>query len=721
MHFRISTRKKGDTVYRYGQLVESYRRDDGMPAHRVVASLGRLTEQQAENLKLAFKASKQGQAVVLASEVAHTLAKRKCLANYAYLALAVCLELWRRWGIGRLIDQLLPDTNVDVPVSGIIAALVCQRCFAPDSKLAAVSWFPTTALPELLGLQPGQFHNTRVHRALESLERIERPLQERLARRITSSGPVRVLFLDCTDTWFVGRGPDFASKRVTKEGLFKRQIGIVLLCDADGLPLQWATVEGSHDERQTMLHMTRAVADQPWAQHVPFVMDRAMGSAATVCALSLTGLRFITAVPVHEFAAYSGRIPLGVFDGLAEPGQALDDLAHIERLAAQAEQLGFERCPNGRYLLDLGVVARANTGATDHTNLDLSRARAALLLAQRAQAELANGQLTHQQLAERWSVATTMLRRLKNMLALSAAVQRRIYAGDADRLTVGALDKISRLPPEEQQVDLDAAIDKAGPGDTLRPTRELARMADLEPLLVRAVVVFRPELFARRRGAAEQRLAAVVAEVEEINRRARSPRSRRGRDSILGEVAALLRKHKLANAADIQVTSIDQKGHAVHQVVLEVDQERWRAQRAADGMNLIIAHPDHIDPADEIVRLYYDKDKIEKDFRTIKSVLQLRPVHHRTDHKARAHVSLCVLALLLERTLERHLKAKNIGMSSRAAYDLLGTCFLNQFHDAGAPLYTTTEATPDQRVLLDALDLGCLVEDEVVAGRIVPR
>ncbi|MBI2894233.1 MAG: hypothetical protein HYY06_11840, partial [Deltaproteobacteria bacterium] len=46
MHVRISTVRRADRTYCYAQLVESYRRPDGMPAHRVLAHLGTRSEQE---------------------------------------------------------------------------------------------------------------------------------------------------------------------------------------------------------------------------------------------------------------------------------------------------------------------------------------------------------------------------------------------------------------------------------------------------------------------------------------------------------------------------------------------------------------------------------------------------------------------------------------------------------------------------------------------------
>ncbi|MBE0564919.1 MAG: hypothetical protein IH621_03110 [Krumholzibacteria bacterium] len=60
MHLRISTRKKDRKTYQYVQLVESFRRDDGVPSRRTVANLGRLTDREIANLRVALQASRLG-------------------------------------------------------------------------------------------------------------------------------------------------------------------------------------------------------------------------------------------------------------------------------------------------------------------------------------------------------------------------------------------------------------------------------------------------------------------------------------------------------------------------------------------------------------------------------------------------------------------------------------------------------------------------------------
>src|SRR5918994_219991 len=58
--------------------------------------------------------------------------------------------------------------------------------------------------------------------------------------------------------------------------------------------------------------------------------------------------------------------------------------------------------------------------------------------------------------------------------------------------------------------------------------------------------------------------------------------------------------------------------------------------------------------APDVVRAYKQLKEVERDFRALKGPeLQTRPIHHRLEHRVRAHVFLCMLALYVESHL-RH-------------------------------------------------------------------
>ena len=317
MQVRATTIKRGNKTYQYAQLVESYRRkSDGVPLHRVVANLGRITDPlQFENLKAAFAANRSGQqlapVVAAAAEpTAETARLRRPQAIVRYLDVAVVVEMMRTLGLTEELARLLPKEESDVGPDRIVTALVAQRCLDPQSKLHAVRWFPRTALPELLGVSPAQFNNTRVHRVLEHLETAERDLMRALSRRAyEQQGRFATMFLDVTDTWFEGEGPELARKGKTKEGLVRKKIGIVLLCNELGQPLRWEVVQGASGEGPQMLQMMRTVQQVPWLEQTPIVCDRALGCTAYIRELLDADVQFITSLSKPEFDSYGVKLP----------------------------------------------------------------------------------------------------------------------------------------------------------------------------------------------------------------------------------------------------------------------------------------------------------------------------------------------------------------------------------------------------------------------------
>ena len=717
MHVRISTRKRGGKVYRYVQIVQSYRRPDGMPAHRVLASLGDLSELETQNLRNAIAASREGRLVLLPSEAARQLPPRKVRRNLAWLDVAVVHHILGEWELRELIDRLAPIGEGLVSAGTVVEALVAQRCVAPASKLAATRWYRRTALPELQGVAPGRFNNTRIHRALEVLDDIESGLQRQLAKRIEArSGAFASLFLDCTDTWFVGRGPELAERAETKEGLYRRKVGIVLLCDQRGNPLRWATLPGDHREVNTMTGMVDEVSGLDWAQGVPLVVDRAMGRGVTVEGLLGRDVRFVTAVPRNEIASYSPRIPLGAFDRVARERADDDAPSMLAALCERASELGLEAVSPKRWLLDLGVFAK---GDDDGGMPRCSRAVAALRLARRLRVERDSGDPVSV-LAQRYDVRKRSLRRWLELLDLAEELQRRILAGEGDRIPLSTLQRVAKMRKEEQPSAFDSARQEAGDGPPLVPNRELASFAAASPSRLRGVVVFNPERFLEQRKVAEITHRKLETLVADINRRLRSPNSRRDAESVLGEIGAELRRRHLVKLYRPTVDELVVEGRQALRLRLERDDGEWERKHRTDGLNLVVAHPSIHETTAGLAKLYFAKDKVEKDFQDIKSVIGIRPVNHRTDPKVRAHVTLCMLALLAERSLEQRLVEAGLPMTAAAALSTLQSGHLN-LYAAEEPLYSATEPEPDQASILAALGMERLTDDEELAEILIPR
>jgi Transposase DDE domain len=87
--------------------------------------------------------------------------------------------------------------------------------------------------------------------------------------------------------------------------------------------------------------------------------------------------------------------------------------------------------------------------------------------------------------------------------------------------------------------------------------------------------------------------------------------------------------------------------------LLRTDKAKAKAEENLDGKYLLRSADPNMS-AEDIAAGYKQLLEVERGWRDMKSVLDLRPVYHRLEERIRAHVLLCWLALLLARVAENH-------------------------------------------------------------------
>lgn len=729
MHVRVSRVRRGGNTYEYAQLVESYRRDDGMPAHRVVHSFGRVSPTLLANLRAAFRAARNEQQLEPAAAVSVPQPPiRAAQAALRYLDVAVVLELFRQLGLNELLSPLLDEDGEEMAAHKVVASLVAQRCVAADSKLAATRWFPTTALPELLAVAPEQFNNTRVHRVLERLEAATPEVMRAVAEGCAQvTGGFATLYLDITDTWFEGKGPQLAAFGKTKEGMMRSKVGIILLCNEHGYPLRWEVLQGRYAEAPVMLALLRGLRDVSWLKGVPVVCDRIMGKTAHLEQLVSTGLQFITALSTTEMPTYFPS-----FEELAQPLLPLS-VGSEQQIPVVAEQA---RCHMARhdkmskvsddlFVLDAGVVQTPQPPlsgtATASTATDAPGDAMRMVL--EVTEAVANGRYAaYNDAFRQLGLDPQKVRNLRGLVSLPRDLQQRLLAGEAAGLPAHRFAKIAALRDEARQRQAFEAALCRGPR-RVRPTGSSPPLSmSTDPLQLRVVVSFNPLTFASQRLTAHRHLTDIRQAVVELNAQLSSGRSRMTKKGIERRIDELLRRKDLLQAFHLEIRSVDTNGLQHLQVELTLDERDWNKRRRSDGFSVLVAHPDVTATAANVCRTYRAKDVVETDFRVIKSQVRLRPIHHRSDLKVRAHVTLCMLALLVERTLRQRLTKLRPTITAESTFELLEPVRLCHFPARnGNDTYLPTQLSDAQRKLLRALRLLRLVDPAEVAASVTPR
>ncbi len=730
MYIRLVKAKSGNTIRRYAQLVQSYRRKDGMPAQKVVASLGQLSDREVENLRLALEASRKGRTVVL-PETDGGAWKTKISANLAFLDIAVAHHLWRSWQLSSLLNRLIPGHASLVPASEIIAALTIQRCVAPASKLSAERWFPKTALPELLDIDPDQFNNSRIHRVLGQLDQVEKELQEALPKRYKQrDGSFASLFVDCTDTWFEGRGCDQAERGTTKEGLRNRyKVGILLLCTEQGYPLRWKILGGRIKDPKALTGLVEELEEVSWAKQVPIIFDRAMGTASAVSRLVDSGLMFLTATRRSEIGSYTEALPT---DALADIAGSEDESEHPLLEAQAIERVvkaGMSKVNDRLFVLDLGRCERllpspmTTQVAEDETiSPDLLEGGAVWLWCARDFQRLLDEKVhsSRSEIAAAQGISRARMTQIMNLLRLDETLQHEVLAGCFGYIPDRTLRRIANLGGKAQQrraLEEHGATARAMAGSARPPKpRKLGR----RQATFRLVAYFNPQMFVDQRTTAERHLRQIEDFAADLNRRLNASKRTRTVESVHVELSNKLASYFLLSVYRVEVAK---KGDHALSVRLHFNENAWARRRRFDGFVLLVAHPELSGDAEDIVQLYRNKDMVEKDFRTIKTDLKLRPVFHHTDPKVRAHITLCVLALLLERTLEVRLRRMGQPLTAPACFEEFSSGCLNMVSSGpdGNVSYVMTEVDESQRSKLRGLRMLHLADQQEVAAKLHPR
>src|SRR5436305_3885945 len=133
--------------------------------------------------------------------------------------------------------------------------------------------------------------------------------------------------------------------------------------------------------------------------------------------------------------------------------------------------------------------------------------------------------------------------------------------------------------------------------------------------------------------------------------------------------------------------------------LLRTDAAKIKAEEHLDGKYLLRASDPELS-AEDVALGYKQLLEVERGWRDLKQVIDLRPACHRKEERIRAHVILCWLALLLIRVAET-----TAGGTWAKIADELDLLTLGTFTGPAGPVRQTAELTKTQRDLLAKLKI----------------
>jgi len=279
---RLSRRKRGKK-HTYWALVETVRTARG-PRHRVVAYLGELKKSQRSGwAKLGRKLDKKDRPERWLFDpppheepdedrYVHVNLKGvrlERLRDFGDVWLA--LGLWRLLGLAGLLARSMPSGKEDVPWAHVAAILTIARFCEPSSERhIEETWYPRTALEDLLGVAPKKVHTDRLYEGLDRLLPHKEAIESHLKRRLGELFDV-------------------------KYDLLLYDIGLIVT--TDGMPLGYEVFDGNTNDSTTVQQMVEQIEAKYGRAHRVWVMDRGMVSEANLAFLRERGGSYIVGTP----------------------------------------------------------------------------------------------------------------------------------------------------------------------------------------------------------------------------------------------------------------------------------------------------------------------------------------------------------------------------------------------------------------------------------------
>ena len=216
---------------------------------------------------------------------------------------------------------------------------------------------------------------------------------------------------------------------------------------------------------------------------------------------------------------------------------------------------------------------------------------------------------------------------------------------------------------------------------------------------------------AKERAMRRRKFKALVRGLRKLKKRMRTPRADGSpsidRDGLIAKVAVLKKEAgRVSRSITITIPKASEP-FTPGSFGYELNAKQFEQQRLREGAYLLRTNLAGTDPA-ELWRMYMGLVQIESAFKTIKSDLCVRPIHHQRQDRVEAHLMVAFIAYALCATLRRKLDSHAPGLTPRAVLDVMSGA---QMLDVVIPttdgrellLPRHTEPTPEQQMILERL------------------
>ncbi len=299
MFVKTTRRRRGDKVYEYLSLVESFRHGSKV-GHRTLLRLGEVT---------ALRESGQLERIVAALE-RHLVRERVDVGGLAAEgapavgAVAAVWSVWQRLGLGEWFAQVGARRGAKA-LEHAVFAMVANRLVAPCSKRRLAEWAGVDVVMPDGWSAPSL---DQYYRALDAVAASKDQTETHLYARLCdlTNLDLRLVCYDLTSTYFEGstrssgRFPSRAFGYSRDHRADRPQIVIGLLCTSDGIPIAHHVFSGNTSDATTLAAVLGDLAARFAVGRICVVADRGLMSAANVEAVAEAGFDHLLATKLRR-------------------------------------------------------------------------------------------------------------------------------------------------------------------------------------------------------------------------------------------------------------------------------------------------------------------------------------------------------------------------------------------------------------------------------------
>ena len=339
MHLSYSASEYKGQTYKSYAIAESYREGKKV-RKRTIWPIGKLSDQQAEQIRLILK-------VVQGDQVVTRLVDIVVKDTKAYLDIAVVNDLWNQWRLDEAFDFDVTDSPL--PTHTVAKILTINRCTAPCSHYSVPQWAKKTALEEILKVDLSGLNDDKIYYELDKINKNKISIENHLFKQTFGRNPDSFDFVnyDLTTTYFVGYKCSLSAFGKGKaECHGRRQVLLGVLINEEGYPFKWDVFPGNMAEVKTLKRNINAckIRFGLHKRNVTLVFDRGIISDDNADLIEDAQMKYISALDRNQIPSCGVRL---------EPFKELETDKAGDTVPLPS---GFKKYDDQLYFEDAGLI-----------------------------------------------------------------------------------------------------------------------------------------------------------------------------------------------------------------------------------------------------------------------------------------------------------------------------------------------------------------------------